>query len=180
MIEIENIGRMIERAIEKSRRLKEGILKAQWKNIAGKLSEKSQVLYIKENVLYTAVENSSVLHFMEMNKKKYIEKVNEILNADIINDMSFRISKIKEEEIYDDMYMDNNNLSEEKVSEDKYLNIDFNEMDISQKIEHLKKSAEKKEQRLLEAGYKKCPEFGAYFKGTEDMCKICRDKKGRG
>ena len=141
MIEIENIGRMIERAIEKSRRLKEGILKAQWKNIAGKLSEKSQVLYIKENVLYTAVENSSVLHFMEMNKKKYIEKVNEILNADIINDMSFRISKIKEEEIYDDMlYMDNNNLSEEKVSEDKYLNIDFNEMDISQKIEHLKKS----------------------------------------
>ena len=62
MIEIENIGRMIERAIEKSRRLKEGILKAQWKNIAGKLSEKSQVLYIKENVLYTAVENSSVLH----------------------------------------------------------------------------------------------------------------------
>lgn len=180
MIEIENIGRMIERAIEKSRRLKEGILKAQWKNIAGKLSEKSQVLYIKENVLYTAVENSSVLHFMEMNKKKYIEKVNEILNADIINDMSFRISKIKEEEIYDDVYMDNNNLSEEKVSEAKYLNIDFNEMDISQKIEHLKKSAEKKEQRLLEAGYKKCPECGAYFKGTEDMCKICRDKKGRG
>ena len=47
---------------------------------------------------------------MEMNKKKYIEKVNEILNADIINDMSFRISKIKEEEIYDDMYMDNNKI----------------------------------------------------------------------
>lgn len=50
MIEIENIGRMIERAIEKSRRLKEGILKAQWKNIAGKLSEKSQVLYIKKEL----------------------------------------------------------------------------------------------------------------------------------
>ena len=98
MIEIENIGRMIERAIEKSRKLKEGILKAQWKNITGKLSEKSQVLYIKENMLYIVVKSSSVLHFMEMNKKKYIDKVNEILNANIINDMSFRISKIKEED----------------------------------------------------------------------------------
>lgn len=180
MIEIENIGRMIERAIEKSRRLKEGILKAQWKNIAGKLSEKSQVLYIKEDVLYTVVESSSVLHFMEMNKKKYIDKVNEILNANIINEMSFRISKIKEEEIYDNVYMDNNNLSEEKDPEDKFLDIDFNEMDIFQKIEHLKKSAEKKEQRLLDAGYKKCSECGTYFNGTENMCKICRDKKGRG
>ena len=62
MIEIENIGRMIERAIEKSRKLKEGILKAQWKDITGKLSEKSQVLYIKENMLYIVVESSSVLH----------------------------------------------------------------------------------------------------------------------
>ena len=177
MIEIENIGRMIERAIEKSRRLKEGILKAQWKNIAGKLSEKSQVLYIKENVLYTAVENSSVLHFMEMNKKKYIEKVNEILNADIINDMSFRISKIKEEEIYDDMlYMDNNNLSEEKVSEDKYLNIDFNEMDISQKIEHLKKSAEKKDIKNVQnaehisKAQKICAKYAEIKKAEDEVC----------
>ena len=104
MIEIESIGNMIERAIEKSRRLKEGILKAQWKNITGKLSEKSQVLYIKESVLYVAVENSSILHFMEINKKKYINKVNEILNGNIVNDILFRISKIKENEIYNDMY----------------------------------------------------------------------------
>lgn len=180
MIEIENIGRMIERAIEKSRKLKEGILKAQWKDITGKLSEKSQVLYIKENMLYIVVESSSVLHFMEMNKKKYIDKVNEILNANIINNMSFRISKIKEEEIYNDVYTDNNNLSEEEVSEDKYLDIDLNEMNIFQKIEYLKKSAEKKEQRLLKAGYKKCPECGAYFKSPKDMCKVCQDKKGRG
>ena len=96
MIEIENIGRMIERAIEKSRRLKEGILKAQWKKIAGKLSEKSQVLYIREDILYVVVENSSVLHFMELNIKKYINKVNEILNGNIINNILFRISKINE------------------------------------------------------------------------------------
>ena len=95
MIEIESIGNMIERAIEKSRRLKEGILKAQWKNITGKLSEKSQVLYIKESVLYVAVENSSILHFMEINKKKYINKVNEILNGNIVNDILFRISRLK-------------------------------------------------------------------------------------
>ena len=94
--------------------------------------------------------------------------------------MSFRISKIKEEEIYNDVYTDNNNLSEEEVSEDKYLDIDLNEMNIFQKIEYLKKSAEKKEQRLLKAGYKKCPECGAYFKSPKDMCKICQDKKDRG
>lgn len=180
MIEIESIGKMIERAIEKSRRLKEGILKAQWKDVTEKLSEKSQVLYIKEDVLNVAVENSSILHFMEMNKKKYIIKINEILNGNIVKDISFRISKIKENEIYNDVYMDNNNLSEDEISEDEYLDIDFNEMNIFQRIEHLKKSAEKKEQRLLKAGYKKCPECGAYFKGSEDMCKICRDKKGRG
>ena len=46
-------------------------------------------------------------------------------------------------------YTDNNNLSEEEVSEDKYLDIDLNEMNIFQKIEYLKKSAEKKEQRLI-------------------------------
>lgn len=180
MIEIENIGRMIERAIEKSRRLKEGILKAQWKKIAGKLSEKSQVLYIREDILYVVVENSSVLHFMELNKKKYINKVNEILNGNIINNILFRISKINENEIYDDMYIDNNNLSEEEILEDRCSNIDFNEMDIFQKIEHLKKSAEKKEQRLINVGYRKCPKCGTYFKGNEDMCKICRDKKDRG
>ena len=180
MIEIENIGKMIEMAIEKSRRLKEGILKAQWKKIAGKLSEKSQVLYIKEDILYIAVENSSVLHFMELNKKKYINKVNETLNVNIINNILFRVSKINENEIYDDMYMDNNNLSEEEVSEDKYSKIDLDEMSIFQKIEHLKKSAERKEQRLLNAGYKKCPKCGAYFKGNEDICKICRNKEDRG
>ena len=180
MIEIESIGNMIERAIEKSRRLKEGILKAQWKNITGKLSEKSQVLYIKESVLYVAVENSSILHFMEINKKKYINKVNEILNGNIVNDILFRISKIKENEIYNDMYMDNNNLSEDNISEDEYLDIDFNKMDIFQRIEHLKKSAENREPRLLNAGYKKCPECGVYFKSDKNMCKICRNKKGRG
>lgn len=180
MIEIENIGKMIERAIEKSRRLKEGILKAQWKNVVEKLSEKSQVLYIKEDILYVAVENSSILHFMEMNKKKYIIKVNEILNGNTVNNINFRISKIKENEIYDDMYMDNNNLSEEEISDDEYLNIDFSEMDILQRIEHLKKSAKRKELRLQNAGYKKCLNCEAYFKGSEDLCKICQDKKDRG
>ncbi len=81
---------------------------------------------------------------MELNKKKYINKVNETLNGNIINNILFRVSKINENEIYDDMYMDNNNLSEEEVSEDKYSKIDLDEMSIFQKIEHLKKSAERK------------------------------------
>lgn len=180
MIGIENIGKMIEKAVEKSRKLKEGILKAQWKKITGKLSEKSQVLYMKEETLYIAVENSSVLHFMEMNKNEYIKKINEILNREIINNVSFLISQIKEDEIYDNVYIDNNNLSEEVDFEDKCLGINFGEMDTFQMIEHLKKSAEKKEERLINAGYKKCPECGVYFIGKEIFCKICRDKKGRG
>ena len=175
MMELANIKIMIDSAVEKSRRLKEGILKARWQEITEKLFSKSSVLYIKEGTLYIAVENSAVLHYMELNKKKYIKKINEILKNEIIENISFFISRIQvDKELYD-MYMDDNNLSEEGYFEDE--DIDFKHMDISQKIEHLKKAAERREKYLIEKGYRKCRECGALFLGDGELCKVCRLKK---
>lgn len=175
MMELANIKQMIDSAVEKSRRLKEGILKAKWQEITGKLFVKSKVLYIKEGTLYIAVESSAVLHYMEINKEKYIKKINEIFKGNIIYDISFFISRIQiDKELYN-MYMDNNNLSDEGYFEDE--DIDFKHMDISQRIEHLRKSAERREKYLIEKGYKKCKECGALFLGDEELCKVCRLKK---
>lgn len=175
MMELANIKRMIDSAVEKSRRLKEGILKARWQEIVGKLFFKSSVLYIKEDILYIAVENSAVLHYMELNKKKYIKNINEILKSEIIKNISFFISRIQiDKELYN-MYMDDNNLSDDVYFEDE--DIDFKHMDISQKIEHLRKSAERRERYLIEKGYKKCKKCGALFLGDEELCKVCRLKK---
>ena len=70
--------------------------------------------------------------------------------------------------------MDNNNLSEDGYFEDE--DIDFKHLNIQEKIEHLKKSAERREKYLIEKGYKKCKECGALFIGEEELCKICRLK----
>ena len=89
MMELANVGMMIDSAIGKSRKLKEGILKARWQEISGKLFEKSSILYIKEKTLYIAVENSAILHFMQMKKGEYIKKVNSIFKEKVIEDLSF-------------------------------------------------------------------------------------------
>ena len=62
MMELANVGMMIDSAIGKSRKLKEGILKARWQEISGKVFEKSSILYIKEKILYIAVETVSYTH----------------------------------------------------------------------------------------------------------------------
>ena len=174
MMELANVGMMIDSAIGKSRKLKEGILKARWQEISGKLFEKSSILYIKEKTLYIAVENSAILHFMQMKKGEYIKKVNSIFKEKVIEDLSFFVSRIVvDRELYD-MYMDNNNLSEDGYFEDE--DIDFKHLNIQEKIEHLKKSAERRERYLIEKGYKKCKECGALFVGEEELCKICRLK----
>ena len=136
MMELANVGMMIDSAIGKSRKLKEGILKARWQEISGKLFEKSSILYIKEKTLYIAVENSAILHFMQMKKGEYIKKVNSIFNEKVIEDLSFFVSRVVvDRELYD-MYMDNNNLSEDGYFEDE--DIDFKHLNIQEKIEHLK------------------------------------------
>ncbi len=55
MMELANVGMMIDSAIGKSRKLKEGILKARWQEISGKVFEKSSILYIKEKIIYISV-----------------------------------------------------------------------------------------------------------------------------
>ncbi|MDO4588351.1 MAG: DUF721 domain-containing protein [Fusobacterium sp.] len=174
MMELTNVGMMIDSAIGKSRKLKEGIIKARWQEISGKLFEKSSILYIKDKTLYIAVENSAILHFMQLKKDEYIKKINSLFKDKVVDNLSFFISRIViDRELYN-MYMDNNNLSGDGYFEDE--DIDFKHLNIQEKIEHLRKSAERREKYLLEKGYKKCKECGSLFLGEEELCKICRLK----
>ena len=57
-MDIMNVSEAVEEAIVKSRKLKEGIIRGHWRDIVGKLSRKSEPLWIKEGILYVLVEDS--------------------------------------------------------------------------------------------------------------------------
>ncbi len=85
---------IIEEAVVKSKKLKEAIIRAKWKEIAGTLFFKSSPLYIKEGVLHVLVESSILLQHMYMNKNNYIEKINIILKDNYIEDIVFKVGNI--------------------------------------------------------------------------------------
>ena len=94
-MELFSVSKEIKEAFSKSRRLREGLLKACWHKVVGRLAQKTVPLCIKDEVLFVGVEDSLYLHHMSMNKNKYILKVQEILKNNEIKDMRFKISEIK-------------------------------------------------------------------------------------
>ncbi|MBC2856224.1 DUF721 domain-containing protein [Cetobacterium sp. 2A] len=173
MTGINSVKDIVDEAIMKSRKLKEGIIKARWSEIVGKLYLKSNPLWIKEEVLYVLVEDSVFMHHMNMNKNKYIAKIEEILKDTYVKDIRFKISKIEKaidnKEL--EMYMNKNKDKPKPSVADEVIKTKG--MSIEESIEYLRVISNEREQHLLNLGYKKCKRCGTMFKGEESYCLPC-------
>lgn len=199
--ELFSVGATVEAAIGKSRQLKEGVLKAEWPKIVGRLANDSQPEYIKNRVLLITVETPVFLHYFTMNRKKYVDIVNDYFKSEVITDISIRTGVLNEnrdeymncedevEEIFFEKPQEESKISsddEQDISGDKNENYsvvkdgDMSASGIFKKIEYLKKIATEREKYLLSHGYKKCRSCGMIFQSddqSEEFCKVCIEEK---
>ncbi|MGL5950903.1 MAG: DUF721 domain-containing protein [Cetobacterium sp.] len=171
---VTSIKNIVEDAVVKSRKLKEGIIKGRWREVAGNISTKSQPLYIRDNTLFVLVENSTYLYHMNMNKNKYLEKIAEILKGDYVTEIRYKVSKINEDiqKNVDDMYINSNKRPEKDNFVTKIERIQSEE-DIEEALKRLKLLSEERQKFLLQQGFKKCRRCGSLFEGKEDICSLC-------
>lgn len=175
---ITSIKVAIEEAVIKSRKLKEGIIKGRWREVVGDLNKKSQPLFIRDETLYVLVENSIFLHHMNMNKNKYMEKIEDILKDRYVKDIKFKISSIENniQISADDMYINSNKEDEAVESSGDKIKIDSLD-DIEASIQRLKSMSKKRETFLLKKGCKRCKKCGMIFEMDRDLCVFCSKKK---
>ncbi|MGL4392164.1 MAG: DciA family protein [Fusobacteriaceae bacterium] len=91
---LRKISELVWSRINKTEKLKEVYLKANWEKIVGDLSKKSSLNKIEKGIAFLNVENSACLHFMTLKKEEYKKKFNEILEEDYIKDLNFKLKKI--------------------------------------------------------------------------------------
>lgn len=172
-----NVREAIEIAVQKSRKLKEGILRAYWCEVVGKLSTKTEPLFIKNSLLYVAVEDSLYLHHMSMNKNRYLVKIAQILKSNDIKDIRFKVSDVKEL-ISNRKQRDNfKELKNNEVERWDNSKSELENLTLKQKIEVLKRLSVEREKRLLNNGYRKCSNCGVLFEGEGKRCKHCSMEK---
>lgn len=185
MRKIQSVKNAMEEAIVKSKKLKESILKARWTEVVGELAKKSTPLYLKEGVLYSLVEGPAFLQHMNMNKNKYIEKANKLLNGNYITDFRFKVGTIPIEEYFheveteapDEPVVELTPWEKEGIRESC---MEIEDIDLRDKIIHLKEESLKREKYLEKKGYKKCLECGALYDRSEgDICRVCENKVGK-
>lgn len=83
---------IIMEMIQENSKFKEGYIRANWKEIVGNLENKTSIHYLKDSKLFVKVENSTILHFMQMNSNIYIEKINKLFH-----EMEFHENNEKDE-----------------------------------------------------------------------------------
>lgn len=160
----------VKMAMKKSRKLKEGMILAEWENIVGKMARESQPIYLKDGVLKINVR-SPLFHQEFLNKKEILlKKINDFFDDEIVTSLDIRLG---ETENFD---FDN---KEEEVVEEKQKNIENSQMGIIEKVEYLRKLAEKREEYLLSHGHKKCKICGMLFKPENNslFCCVCLEQK---
>lgn len=181
---LNSVSNMIDTAVGKSRRLKEGILKAEWEKIVGKICNECQPDYIKDGILYISVKSPFFIHHLTMEKGKYIQKINEYFGENIVTDISVRTGKLNEKR---DEYLAKENKEEIEEKQETHIkkeevlsdlensNTEERNLGILEKIAYLQKIAKEREEYLLSHGYKKCKICGMLYEGEEDFCKVCID-----
>ena len=180
---LNNISEMIDTAVGKSRRLKEGILKAEWEKIVGKICEKCQPDYIKDKILYIRAESPLFIQHLTMEKSKYIERINNYFDEEVVKNIIIRTGKLDEnrEEYLDKEEKEEEKLEEQHIKKEEVLeNLNSSDtlkrnLGIMEKIEYLRKIAMEREEYLLSHGYRKCKVCGMLYEGEEEFCKVCID-----
>ncbi|MFK4785870.1 hypothetical protein [Fusobacterium sp. MFO224] len=171
-MKITSVGEMIRKGIQKSKTLRESLLKAYWRDIVGNMEVKSEVIKIKEDQLFIKVEGSANLHFMKMKETTYLNNIEKLLNGKFIQKINFRLGKINL----------NNKIQKEfeRMEEiEEITEIDYSNYSLEERIKMLEEMSKIREQYLLENGYKKCIQCGNLFLGKENKCPKCRGIKDR-
>ena len=182
--EPKQLKEMVETAISKSRKLKEGILRAKWESIAGELSKRSEALYIKNRVLYVAAENSMWIQHLNFKKLYLLNRCNSVLGDSYLVDIFFKAGRVNlenkfmtgtdVEEEYDPRKIE---LSQEEIGEINSGLLDVEDLDIRGKLFKIQINAKKKEKFLLAHGYKICSNCHTLHNSSEDLCTVCENKR---
>ena len=170
IVELDN---MIFDAIKKSNTLRTAILVGKWEEIVGKVHKISEVVGIKERVLYVKVESSTYLHYMNMKKYEYIEKINNYFQGEYIINIVFKTGKINIENKFEIEKLKNE--YKEKIKDKRIMpeTYEIENMSLEKSIEYLSNLSKKREEYLLKEGYSKCKECGSIFLGKRDLCDRC-------
>lgn len=181
---LSNVSDMIDVAVKKSRRLKEGILKSEWSKIVGKICKECQPDFIKDGVLHIRVKSPVFVHHFTLEKNRYIKIINEYFDEDIIQDIVIKSGKLDEKR---EAYLakvdtdenipsttDNNTDVENKNDLSSLTGETLNNR-ILEKVTALSKMALERENYLLTHGFKKCKVCGMLYEGEELFCKVCID-----
>lgn len=75
-MKITSIKEIVQREIVNNKNLQCAILKIKKNDIFKELSEDVTIEYIKKNLLYIKVKNSTVKHYMYTNKNIFLERIN--------------------------------------------------------------------------------------------------------
>lgn len=169
---LSNVSEMIDVAVGKSRRLKEGILKADWEKIVGKICEKCQPDYIKDGILYIKAEGNVFIHHLTLEKTNYINKINSYFKENVIKDIIIKTGKLDENR---EEYLNHEVKKEKKEENTSILEKEQVNLNILEKIAYLQKIAIEREEYLLSQGFKKCKICGMLFEGEEEFCRVCLD-----
>lgn len=170
---LNNVGEMIDTAIDKSKKLKEGILKSEWEKIVGRLVNDSQPEYIKDGVLTIIVESPLFVHHFTGKKEHYIKEINKYFGKNIINDINIKNGKLNKDR---EIYLNKQEEQEEiKVEKEEIEPLTITATGIAKKISKLQEMAEEREKYLLSKGYKKCKGCGVIFEPieNEEFCMVC-------
>lgn len=75
-MQIISIKEIISNEIEKNRNLQCSILKIKKNEIFKELSDEIKIEYIKKDLLYIKVKNSTIKHYVYTNKNIFLDKIN--------------------------------------------------------------------------------------------------------
>lgn len=177
MEKINDLKVSIKAGMEASEKLRYGMILGHWSNIIGKFSQDIQPISLKDKTLSLVTNSSVMLQHFNMKKVELIDKINEFLDGNIVEDI-----KISFNSSFEVFKFDNNIAPQEDkipIPEEKNTTpppANFNEF-ILKKFAEIQKLSEEREKYLLNNGYKKCKTCGMLFAGEEDNCIVCIEQK---
>lgn len=189
MIKIISAREMVEKEITDNKSysgsMRTAFIKSSWEKIVGfQLSLKTEPYYIKNSILYIKVDGSAWIQQMNFYKKEIIGKSNNILNGFYIKGVFFinkAIEKKNEEKIditeEEKIDVSNINLENNEIFNIKSVISKIEDIDLKRKFYKLMIKEKKKENYLLNNGYKKCEKCGELHKEKEKNCFLCNMEK---
>lgn len=179
MEKINDLKISIKAGIDASEKLRYGMILGNWSNIIGKFSQDVQPTSLKDKTLSLVTNSSVMLQHFNMKKIELINKINEFLDGDIVEDIKISFNSSFEVFKFDNKIIQPEEKKQPNISEKKDTTLppkNFNEF-ILNRFAEIQKLSEQRDKYLLENGHKKCKTCGMIFNGNGDNCIVCIEQK---